>query len=584
MRNFLLGAAAALAAVFVLLPFFIFMIWIGTQSKPAVPEESVVVLNLQGAIPERSDAEWTDLMPFGEEQDALGLMDLTDAIRRAKDDDRVKAMVLIVGSSFSGWAKSQELRWALQDFKDSDKPLWAFLKVASREGYYVASLADRVAVQPESYLDVKGLRMEVMFFKGSLEKLGIEADLIRTGKYKSAGEPFIRKDASPEWRAVLEATLDEFQDQLVAGIAEGRGQDGEHWQAVMDQGPFQSAEAKQHGLVDEVEYEDVFYEELAKLIEIDDPERVSMLDYSDRTRPGMRGGKQIALLHAQGAIQSGTGWMDSFGSRVISAETFVDQVDELREDEGVEGVILRIDSPGGDAIASEQILRAVKRLAAEKPVVVSMGTMAASGGYYIAAVPDVPIIAYPGTYTGSIGVFTIMLNLKDLYDKLGVTKEVLQRGKHAGIDSDYGPLSESERDKLRSYVDALYDTFLGHVSNGRGKDVESVESLAQGRVWIGTQAHENGLIDGLGGYGAALDRIRELTEIGEDEAVRIVPYPPPSSPFDQFMKMGSVSMMDAIRDVPLMEPLRSSLTGLFRWMAADGNGPLFMSPYQITVD
>ncbi len=557
------------------------------RGEDDLPAEAALVLRLQGSVPEHADAELPSFLPGQPGGPSVTLYDLTEAVRRAADDERVKALVLRCDGSSAGWAKAQEIRWAIQAFKESGKPVWAYLAQSGREGYYIASLADRVFMQPQSFLNLSGLRAEVMFFKGSLDKLGVESDLVRSGKYKSAGEPFSREEMSPEWREALNSTLDEFYDQLLDGIAEGRGEDAAHWRAILDEGPFTAGGAEAHGLADEVVYEDVFFDRLGESLEVEDIERVSLPRYAaDASTRGQRGGKTVAMFHAIGTISSGESWTDPFGggSEVLGADTFESQLERLRDDDSIDGVILRIDSPGGDAIASDKMLRAVRRLREEKPLVVSMSTLAASGGYYIASVPDAPIVAYPGTYTGSIGVFTIHFNLKDLYGKLGITKEILTRGRFAAIESDYKALTAEEREKLARYVDDIYDAFVANVSEGRGIPPEAVHPLAQGRVWIGAQAAENGLVDEIGGYAKAIELAKNALGLESDESVRILHYPPPRSVFEMLFSGGRWTLLRQLLEPPALgEAYKTWLRGL-GWARRIRSGPLFMAPYTLEVD
>lgn len=581
-KGMLIGIALAVAAG---LSFVVLLALVISQSDGTeIGPDSAVVVSLSGDIPEYVDWDLPDYLTF----DSVGkatLFDQVRAIRRAAEDDRIKALVLQCDGSYAGWAKAQELRWAIEAFKESDKPVWAFLELAGREDYYIAAIADRIVIQPESYLSLSGLRLEIMFFKGALDKLGVEADVIRTGRYKSAGEPYSREEMSPEWHQVLDEMLDEFYGQLLDGIAAGRGQDTGHWQAVMDQGPFTAAEAREHGLSDAVLYKDEFYEELSEAVEVEEIDRVAISTYARESASRRSGGPKIAMVHASGTIYSGRSNPTPFGgpSGTLASADFIAQIDSIREDESIDAVVLRIDSPGGDAIASEQMLHAVRRLGQEKPMVVSMANVAASGGYYIAAVPDVPIVAYPGTYTGSIGVFTIRLNLRDLYNKLGITKEILSRGKFTAIESDYGPMTSAEREKLRGYVDSIYETFVNRVAEGRGDDAESIAELAEGRVWIGAQAEQNGLVDSLGGYLDAVERVKEIAEIDPDETVRIVTYPERRSMLESLMS-GDLSAAAARLLVPRNFRAASRAgEDLERIASRLSDGAMYMAPFEISV-
>ena len=558
-----------------------------SQGRPSVPEDAVLVVELAGGVPERIASEMPGFLPGSGGPDAMTLYGLTEAIRAAAEDADVRALVLHGNGSAAGWAKAQELRWAIEEFRESGKPVWAFLAAAGREDYYIASLADRIAMQPLSYLNMSGLRAEVMFFKGSLDKLGVEVDLIRAGRYKTAGEPFSRAELSEEWREVLDATLDEFYGQLVEGIARGRGQDAGHWRSVLDEGPFDADAALRLGLADDILDEREFFEALGEELELEDVNRVMPAAYSRAARAGGGRGPRIAMLHAGGTIVSGPSWTDPFSGlqSTLGSDTFVSQLQDLSADESVAGVILRIDSPGGDAIASEQILTAVRRLAEEKPLVVSMSSVAASGGYYIASVPDVPIVAYPGTYTGSIGVFTMHLNLRELYGKLGITKQVLTRGRFAGLGSDYKPLSGAEREKVRGYVDTIYDAFLDRVAAGRGVDVDSVRDLAEGRVWIGSQAAGNGLVDELGGYERALALVKQSAGLDSGDSVRVFSYPPRRSLMDVLLSQDGPFSWSRLFAPPVLAGTGESWGQLARWAGLLKAGPVLMaSPYRLEVD
>ncbi len=585
MSSFVKGMLVGILSMFVFVAAVGTVAFFASRGESRIPSETALVLHLRGGIPEHIDTEMPGFLSVMADGGSVTLFGMTQAVRRAAEDDSVKALVLRCDGSSAGWAKAQEVRWAIEAFKESGKPVWAFLEIAGREDYYIASLADRIVIQPESFLELSGLRMEVMFFKSALDKLGVGTELIRTGKYKSAGEPFSRNEMSPEWREVLNETLDEFYSQLLEGLAEGRGQDSEHWRALLDEGPFDTADAHRHGLVDDVLDEAGFFEELDTALGADDLHRMSAASYARRPRRA-GGGEKIAFMHAIGTIMSGSSSTDPFSGypSVLGSRTFNSHLEDLREDESISGVILRIDSPGGDAIASEQMLRAVRRLSDEKPVVVSMSNVAASGGYYIASAPEVPIVAYPGTYTGSIGVFTIHMNLRELYGKLGISKEILTRGRFAGMYTDYRPLTADERAKVRGYVDSIYETFLKRVSEGRGTDPESVRELAEGRVWIGSQASENGLVDELGGFRVAIDLVKQAAAIDEEAPVRILSYPPRRSLLDTLFSRGRRAAFAQFFDSPAFSEARRDWTEVMAWADRLRGGAMYMAPYTLKVD
>ncbi len=586
MSSFAKGLLTGILLVFVFISMIGFVAVLASRGDPGIPPDTALVVDLEGGVPEHIDTELPAFLAGRGGGAPATLLGLTRAIRAAAEDPSVRALVLRCDGSRAGWAKAQEIRWAIQAFKESGKPVWAFLELAGREDYYIASLADRIVIQPLSFLELSGLRLEVMFFKGTMDKLGVSADLIRTGRYKTAGEPFSRAEMSPEWREVLNEMLDEFYRQLLDGIAEGRGEDGDHWRAVLDEGPFDAANAEQLGLVDAIADDDEFVDSLEEALEVEELHRMSVAAYLARSGSGRGRGERIAVMHAVGTIMSGESQSDPFSGLqdVLGAQTFNSHLQDLAEDESVAGVILRIDSPGGDAIASEQMLRAVRRLRAEKPVVISMSNLAASGGYYIASVPDVPIVAYPGTYTGSIGVFTIHLNLRELYGKLGISKEILTRGRYAGLNSDYKALSEDEREKVRAYVDLIYEEFLSRVSDGRGVGVDAVRDLAEGRVWIGTQASENGLVDELGGYPRAIELVKEAVGIGEDASVRIVTYPPRRSLLETLLSRGGRFALAKFFEPPPLGDARRAWAQATGWARRLRSGPMYMAPYTLSVE
>ncbi len=586
MRQFLLGLLSGLVLAYMIVPLMALLVWFASRGQPDIPSDSALVVRLRGDIPEHVGTELPGILSGFEDEPLVTLYGLTEIIRRAAADEDIRALVLRSSGSGSGWAKAQELRWAIQEFKESGKPVWAFLEIASRADYYVASLADHVVIQPESFLDLKGLRMEVMFFKGALDKLGIAAELVRAGKYKGAGEPYSRDEMSEELREVLDETLDEFYRQLLGGITEARGLDAAHWRGILDEGPFTSEDAKRHGLVDDILHEDAFFAGLSETAEVESIHQLRAGTYAKRVLPSLGKGRKIAVMHAIGAITSGSSWTDplSGSQEVLGSRTFIAQLDKLRQDERLAGVILRIDSPGGEAIASEQMLRAVRRLSEDKPLVVSMSNVAASGGYYIASAPNVPILAYPGTYTGSIGVFLIHLNLRGLYDKLGINKEILSRGRYAAIDSDYKTLSQAEKERLRDFVDSIYVTFLNRVSEGRDVTVESLHDLAQGRVWVGSQALENGLIDELGGYQRAIELVKEAAGIAADEQIQIVNYPPPRTLAQALFGRGARASAGQLLEAPVLEELRRAWKSTLGWAAWLRGGAMHLMPYALSVD
>ena len=579
MTKYLLGIVTGLALAVGFALFLAAAAWlIGRQGQPVVSSDSVLTMRLSGNIPEHLETDF----PFGgfadDDGGPLTLFAAAEAIREAANDDDIKALALECRGFGAGWAKAQEIRWAVERFKESGKPVWAYLGVAGELDYYVASAADRVVIQPESVLDVKGLRAEVAFYKEMFDKIGVAAEMENVGKYKSAVEPYSRNTMSDAFREALNVLLDDVYAQLLRAFVEGRGRGEAHWRGVIDNGPFLSTQALDYGLVDAVLYEDRFFRELNEAAGADDLERVSLRQYA-RGFQSAASGKKIAMIYAVGTILSGRSRTEPFtGQRVLGSRSFVEMLDGVSEDDDIAAAVLRIDSPGGDAIASDQMLRAVRRLRENKPLVISMSNLAASGGYYIAAAEDTKIVAYPGTYTGSIGVYFGKISLGELYEKIGINVEVLTRGRYAGIDSDSRTLTRDERAMLRKRIESVYETFVTRVAEARGRGYDAIHEVAQGRVWLGTQALENGLVDELGGFERALELAREAAGIGAEEEVRLIGYPPPKNFIEVLFESGNWLRAD-----PLAELARAKLAAAAGWPALARGGILRLMPYNLTI-
>lgn len=581
MTKYLLGIVTGLALAVGFALFLAGAAWlIGRQGQPAVSSDSVLVARLAGDIPEHLETDFSFDGFAGGEGSPLTLYAAAAAIRAAADDDDIKALALECRGFGAGWAKAQEIRWAVERFQESGKPVWAYLTVAGELDYYVASAADRIVIQPESVLDVKGLRAEVAFYREMFDKIGVAAEMENVGKYKSAVEPYSRNEMSDAFREVLNVLLDDVYAQLLRGFVEGRGRSAAHWRGVIDNGPFLSTQALDYGLADAVLYEDQFFQELNEAAGAEDLERATLRQYGARGLQESGGGPKIAMLYAVGTILSGRSQSDPFsGRRVLGSRSFVKMLDDVREDEDIAAAVLRIDSPGGDAIASDQMLRAVRRLREEKPLVISMSNLAASGGYYIAAAEDTKIVAYPGTYTGSIGVYFGKISLGRLYEKIGIHVEVLTRGRYAGIDSDSRTLTREERAMLRARIESVYDTFVTRVAEARGRDYDAIHEVAQGRVWLGAQAVENGLVDELGGFERALELAREAAGIGADEEIRLIDYPPKKNFIEALFESGSLLRADPLAGLAQAE-LGRAVVGL---PALLRGGVLRLMPYSLTI-
>ncbi len=533
MKKFLLGVFVGLALAGLLVLGMVLAAVSAGARPPSVRDGSTLVLALRGEIPERPPVRVP--IPIIEARRPLTVHQVWDLMRKAAADKRIKAVALFPEDLGAGWGKLQEIRQALVEFRKSGKPLLAYLRSPGAREYYLATAAERIAMSREDLLDVKGLRAEVMFLKGTLDKLGIEFEIEHAGRYKDAGDMFTRSSMRPETREVLDAVLDRLFGDFIQAVADGRSLKADRVRALIDEGPFLAAQARARGLVDELAFEEEFFEWLKERLGQEEVRKLSCRDYVrvPASSLGLEGGARIALVVAEGTIVRGEDGLEEEG--VLASRSFGRLLEQIREDDNIRGVILRINSPGGDAIASDEILREARRLAEKKPLVVSMSDSAASGGYFIAMTGS-PVVAYPHTFTGSIGVLYGKVNLRGLYDKLGVRKELLTRGRFADLDSDYQPLSAAGREKLREGVEAIYASFLQVVAEGRKRPLEEIRPLAEGRVWLGAQARENGLIDELGGLDRAIELVKEKAGIAAGERIRLVVYPRRRSLFDYLFR------------------------------------------------
>ncbi len=495
---------------------------------PTVGDGSTLVLHLEGELPEQPQVSIP--IPFLEDQQPMTMIETWQLLRKAAVDSRIKALVLEPRDLSVGWAKLQELRANIQAFKKTGKPVYAFLRGAGTKEYYVATAADRIYMAPEDELDVKGLRAELMFMKGTLDKLGVGLEFEHVGKYKDAPDQFTRTAPTPETLEVENQILDQYYNNLIAVIAEGRKKQPDEIKALIDNGPFVGKSALTGGLVDDLLFEDEMYGKLKDAAKLESIKKVGERDYAKVDVAGVEGKTKIAYVVGQGEItRGGTG--DSVGNDGITASGLVKLLRQVGNDASIKGVILRIDSPGGDGIASDDILHEAKQLSAKKPLIISMSDLAASGGYFIAMTGD-PVIAYPNTLTGSIGVFFGKVNLKSLFEKVGLNTYTLKRGRFADIDSTTAPLTDEQRAKLRREIETFYKGFVDRVAAGRKKPYDTVEPLAQGRVWLGEQAKQNGLVDELGGLDRAIEMVRDRAKISSSEKIALVTFPPKRSVWD----------------------------------------------------
>lgn len=571
MVKFLVGLITGVLLVFLTIGILFFALLRFRERPPDIAANSVVVLRLSGDIPEKAPVE----IPFLSGGPSLTISNVWMILKKAAADPHIKAVVLEPDGINAGWAKLEELRNDVEQFRKSGKLVYAYLHTPTAREYYIATAADRIYLGPEDPVYLKGMRAEVMYFKKTLDKVGVSVDVEHAGKYKDFGDMFSRTDMSPETREVITSVVDDLYGNLVSRIAAGRRKTPDQVRALIDQGPFLAEEAEKNGLVDERRFEDQMWGELKSRLNVGDLKRVKAETYVrvPAESVGLDGKSRVALVIGQGDIIRGDPDNTTADENSLASATFDKLLEQVSNDSSIRGVIVRIDSPGGEVTASDDLWRQMNLLSKKKPTVISMSDVAASGGYYMAMTGD-PIVAYPGTETGSIGVVFGKPNLHGLYDKLGITKDAVQRGKNADIDSDYTSLTPEQRQKLRMGIDASYVEFVTKVANARHRKFADIEPVAQGRVWLGSQAKDRGLVDELGGLDTAIQIVKKKANIPAGENVTLVTYPPRRSIFELLVRRSQ-------EDV-----LASKLGQLFQgipfraWMKG---GFLRMTPYRIVV-
>ncbi|MBV8810418.1 MAG: signal peptide peptidase SppA [Acidobacteriaceae bacterium] len=542
------------------------------ESKtPSVANNSVLVLQMSGEIPEAAPVDIP--VPFIQSQSPPTVRDVWTSLRQAAKDSRIKAVLLQPRGLVTGWGKLQELRTEILDFKKSGKPVYAFLQSPGSHEYYLASAADKIFLSPDDSLEVRGFLLEEMYFKGTLDKLGIQVQVDHIGRYKDAGDIFTKTGMSPETREVLNQVLDQLYGDFCSTVGQARHRAADEVRGLVDNGPFVASQAKAAGLVDQLAYEDEVYGDLERRTGTKRLVKLPLRTYF-RAAPGQ--GDRIALVVGEGDIVAGNPNNEFGGPNLISSGGFSKVLEQVRNDRGVKGVIVRIDSPGGDAVASDDILHALKLLSRAKPLIISMSDVAASGGYFMSMTGD-PVIAYPDTITGSIGVLYARPVLKGLYDKLGIQEDILTRGKMADMAAATVPLSDAAREKLHEMIQTTYQQFVSKVASARRKSYDQIDQLAQGRVWMGQQALGNGLVDTLGGLDQAIALVRQRAHLYAAGETNLVLYPPRKTLFEILTQSPQ-----SIEDAAAESRIRKALPALPSTAFLRG-GMLRILPYRLSV-
>jgi protease-4 len=506
---------------------------VGSEKDTVVKKNSILYLNLDQAITERTPESSFGQLFGGSSDKSIGFNDVIRALKKAQQDDNIQAVYINVSAPNAGMATMLEVRNAIIEFRKSKKPVIAYSETYSQGAYYLASAASKIYLNPEGELTFKGFSSELMFFKGALEKLGIEAQIIRVGNYKSAVEPFINTKMSDYNREQVTAYVNSLYDTFLTGIAETRKLEKDSLYQIANQYKIQfPKDALAYKMVDGLKYKDEILDELRNITGTDKKKEINSVSINDYIKnlptQGQSDAKnKVAVIYANGDIVGGEGSDEQIGSERISRA-----IRKARLDDDVKAIVLRVNSGGGSALASDVIWREMILSKKVKPVIASFGDVAASGGYYIGCGAD-SIFVQPNTITGSIGVFGIIPNLQNLFNnKLGITFDGVKTGEYADIMSVNRPLTPAERAIIQKGVNKTYDTFIGKVADGRKKTKAQVDSLGGGRVWIGKEAVKNGLADKLGGFDYAIAAAAKKAKLSD---YKVVEYPEKIDPWKEFL-------------------------------------------------
>lgn len=540
--KYVLATVVGLVLVGVLCSLMSVLVLVGmtSQSTPSVPDNAVLVIRLDGQLTERSQEDPVSKLLGNTALEQQGLDDMLKAIRTAKTNDKVKG-IYIESGAFAGASPAmlQELRQALVDFKTSKKPIIAYGDQYTQGAYYLCSVADKVVINPQGMLDWKGLATQSIYFKDLLDKVGVKMEIFKVGTYKSAVEPYFLNEMSEANREQITVFLSEIWQQMVADVAKSRGVKADRLLTLADSlQTFRTAASyKQNKLVDKLAYSDAVPDLVAEAIGVDDPDDYETIGVSElaavaSNEPKGTSGKVVAVYYATGNIVDKPATSNFTNADQIVGREVIDDLKALADDEDVKAVVLRVNSPGGSAYASEQIWHQVMNIKAEKPIVVSMGGYAASGGYYISCAADW-IVAEPTTLTGSIGIFgTFPVASQLLNEKLGVHFQTVKTNAMSDFGDISRDMSEGERLAMQTYVNRGYELFTQRCADGRHKSQAEIKQIAEGRVWTGQHAKQLGLVDQLGNLDDAIAKAKKLAKV--DDATVLV-YPAKTSILDNLL-------------------------------------------------
>lgn len=536
--KYVLATVTGIILTFIVFFIFIFSVIVGVaaSSKKTQPitENSILEIEINNRIVENDDDNpFAMILSGGSDFSSTSIVKITQALNSAKSDDKINGVFLKIGFFEGGFASLQEIRQQIIEFRKSGKFVYAYADIIDEKGYYLASAADSVFLNPAGDFFLNGFSSQIMYLKDALDKVGVEMQAIRVGEYKSAVEPFTNNKMSDENRVQMETYMNSLFNIFLEETAQARGKTAAEIRQLANDFSIQSAkDAAAAGLIDATFFMDEVKSQFAKRTNIKDKDLkfIGYKRYASGDDKSVTTGNRIAIIYASGEINLGQGNSESIGSASL-----VKTLEEIRKDDDIKSVVLRINSPGGSALASDIIWREVKLLQAKKPVIVSMGDVAASGGYYI-AMPADTIIAQPATITGSIGVFLLLPNAQKLLtDKLGLHFETVKTGPLADFGSIDRPMSDKERQILQGYANRVYGDFLSRVAEGRNMDTAQVDKIARGRVWVATDAKGVNLVDLLGNMDTAISIA--MWKGGIKDKTKLDIYPKPKNPFEQIMNM-----------------------------------------------
>jgi len=557
------GIVAAFVLLLIIISMFSAIAAFGDK-ETVISENTILLLDLNGPVVDRIDED-----PFADAMSSItgepspeGLNRLLKNIEKAKRDENISGIVLESGMVQAGYATIEEIRNALNDFKSSGKFIYSFAPIYTQKAYYLASVADKVYLNPSGMLELKGMYAEHTFFKKALEKVGVEIQVFKHGKFKSAVEPFLLEEMSAPARLQTEVYLNSMWDHVKVGIAESRGLTPDKVSALADEMPmFRSDDLLiESGLIDGLKYKDEVITELKELVGIDEDDDLEAVKSSKYAKVYVSSGEgfvkdKVAVIFAEGDI-------DGTSSDGIKSDKLSKTIRKARRDSSIKAIVFRVNSPGGSALGSEIIWREVQLAQEVKPVIVSMGNYAASGGYYISCAAD-KIVANPTTLTGSIGIFGMIPNAEKLTKKIGVSFDGVKTNEFADMPSITRPFRKEEKALLQAYIVKGYNTFIGRCADGRNTTPEAINEIGEGRVWSGVNALDIDLVDEIGGLNRAIELAKEAAEL---EKCRIVELPKAVDPIEQFMKelsgearmfVGKSLMGDEYKYIQTLENLKS---------------------------